>query len=139
MSRMKDIDDIRRDNLRRIEKECGSPSATASLLKMSPAQFANLRDGAKDSRTGKPRGMRKTTAREIEINAGKPVGWLDIDHSAEPAAAVGMNLTPAAQAVVDLVVAADAGKLPAHLFDSLGAALRVWLNQPGVTESGKGD
>lgn len=78
---MKDIDEIRRENLRTIERECGGPAVAASLLDMSPAQFINLRNGAKDSKTGKPRGMRKSTARRIESAAKKPAGWLDIDHS----------------------------------------------------------
>lgn len=79
---MKDIDAIRRENLRLIEKEVGSPTEAAKLFEMTPSQFTNLRDGAKDSKTGKPRGMRKETARRIEVGAGKPPGWLDIDHVA---------------------------------------------------------
>jgi hypothetical protein len=47
---------------------------------MSLAQFSNLRDGAKDSQTGKARGMRKETARRIEEAVGKPSGWLDQVH-----------------------------------------------------------
>jgi phage repressor protein C with HTH and peptisase S24 domain len=77
---MKDIDEIRRDNLRIIEREIGSPSKAAKVIDMSPAQFANLRDGAKDSKTGKPRGMRKDTARRIEKKCGKPSMWLDMAH-----------------------------------------------------------
>lgn len=75
---MNDIDEIRRHNLRQIEAENGGPASAAKLLGMSPSQFANLRDGAKDSKTGRPRGMRKETARRIEIAAGKPTGWLDV-------------------------------------------------------------
>lgn len=78
---MKDIDDIRRDNLKRIEDQFGGPTEAAKALGMSVAQFANLRDGAKDSKTGKPRGMRKETARRIESGASKPAGWLDTDHT----------------------------------------------------------
>ncbi|WP_375592203.1 hypothetical protein [Chitiniphilus eburneus] len=77
---MKDIDQVRRDNLRKIESELGGASLTAKTIGMSLAQFLNLRDGAKDSKTGKPRGMRKDTARKIEAAAHKPTGWLDIDH-----------------------------------------------------------
>lgn len=82
---MKDIDDIRRDNLRLIEEAVGGLAAAAKLVGMSPSQFANLRDGAKDSKTGKPRGMHKSTARRIEAAAGRPQGWLDIDHGESPA------------------------------------------------------
>lgn len=78
---MKDIDEIRRENLRRIEMERGGPSEAARAVNMSTAQFANLRDGAKDSKTGKPRGMRKETARRIEEAAGKSEGWLDQEHT----------------------------------------------------------
>ena len=78
---MRDIDEIRRCNLRRLEEELGGPTVAAGRLGMSLAQFANLRDGAKDSKTGKPRGMRKETARRIELAGEKPVGWLDRDHS----------------------------------------------------------
>ena len=74
---MKDIDEIRRENLRSIELEFGGPAGAAKQLGMSNSQFTNLRDGAKDSKTGKPRGMRKETARKIELAAGKPAGWLD--------------------------------------------------------------
>jgi len=74
---MIDIDEIRRSNLRRLESELSGPAQTAAAVGMSTAQFINLRDGAKDSKTGKPRGMRKETARRIERAAGKPEGWLD--------------------------------------------------------------
>lgn len=72
---MKDIDAIRRDNMRLIEKEAGGTTEAATLCGMSPSQFINLRDGAKDSKTGKQRGMRKETARRIEESAKKPAGW----------------------------------------------------------------
>lgn len=82
MAIMKDIDQIRRDNLKAIEAEYGGPAAAAAVLGMSHSQFTNLRDGARDSKTGRPRGMRASTARNIEERAGKTVGWLDTDHSA---------------------------------------------------------
>lgn len=78
---MKDIDEIRRDNIRLIEQECGGPASAASRIGMSHTQYTNLRNGAKDSKTGNPRGMRKGTARRIEEALNKPMGWLDIDHS----------------------------------------------------------
>ncbi len=88
---MKTIDDIRRENLRQIERESGSPSAAAARLEMSPSQFSNLRDGAKDSKTGKPRGMSSSTARRIEGKAGKPSGWLDQHHGSVDSAAAGTS------------------------------------------------
>ncbi|ASE96027.1 hypothetical protein [Burkholderia cepacia] len=85
---MKDIDEIRRDNLRLIEAEYGGPSAAAAACGMSHSQFTNLRDGAKDSKTGRPRGMRAATARKIEDNLGKAVGWIDTDHSVTTSATI---------------------------------------------------
>lgn len=86
-----DIDEIRRRNIRRLEQQHGAPSL-ASKSGMSLAQFYNLRDGAKDSRTGKRRGMRKETAWRIEDAAGVPRGFLDTpcddQHDAPGAAAV---------------------------------------------------
>lgn len=76
-----DIDEIRRINLKELEKEFGP-----ELYKkagMSPTQFYNLRDGAKDSKTGKPRGMRKQTAWKLEDAAEKPRGYLDKLHGKE--------------------------------------------------------
>lgn len=81
---MKDIDQIRRDNIKALEKEVGSPSVAAKISGMSLAQYSNLRDGAKDSKTGKMRGMRKETAWKFEDSFGKHRGWLDIDHELSP-------------------------------------------------------
>lgn len=78
-----DIDEIRRINLCRLEDEFGA-KAVAESAGMSIAQFYNLRDGAKDSRTGKRRGMRKETAWRFEDGCRKPRGWLDVDNSAQP-------------------------------------------------------
>lgn len=121
---MKDIDEIRRDNLRLIESERGGPSEAAKALGMSAAQFANLRDGAKDSKTGKPRGMRKETARRIEEGAGKPSGWLDIDHSRSAPPTVGRTASapheePSGSGKPDLVITQyeDIGGAMGHGFN----------------------
>ena len=78
-----DIDEIRRVNLKKLWQEMRSALVEASG--MTPAQFYNLRDGAPDSKTGKPRGMRKETARRLEKAAGKPEGYLDVLHQNEAA------------------------------------------------------
>jgi hypothetical protein len=74
---MYDIDEIRRRAMGLLEKEAGGPVAAAKRAGMKYAQWANLRSGALDSKTGKPRGMRKETARKIEVAFGKQDGWLD--------------------------------------------------------------
>lgn len=76
--------------MRLIQHEAGGPTAAAKLVNMSTSQFVQLRDGVPDAKTGKPRGMRKETARKIEKAADKPEGWLDIPHGDDlgPAPAV---------------------------------------------------
>jgi hypothetical protein len=78
---MKDIDEIRRNNIVLLEAEAGSPAQMANRVNMTMAQYLNLRDGARDSRTGKRRGMRKDTAERFDRAGGKEIGWLNIDHS----------------------------------------------------------
>jgi len=74
---MTDIDEIRRCAMKKLEEDAGGPVAAAERAGMSYSQWANLRAGAHDSKTGKRRGMRKETARKIEAAFGKPVGWMD--------------------------------------------------------------
>lgn len=92
MADMKDIDEIRRQNLRQLELDVGGTTEAAKRCDMTLSQFANLRDGAKDSKTGKPRGMRKETARRIESAFGKLSGWLDVEHAG---VATDISTTPA--------------------------------------------
>lgn len=135
---MKDIDEIRRENLRIIERELGGPSEAARCAGMSPSQFANLRDGAKDSRTGKMRGMRKETARKIEKLCKKPNGWLDIlhgngndnetEHPTDDEFALVMQL--------DVSAACGDGKYVDHVVVKGGLAFkRSSLRDFGVSES----
>lgn len=77
------IDDIRRENLERLQKELGSLRALADLLGKDESQVSQWKQGSKNSGTGKPRGMRSETARHIEEKTGKTRGWLDVDHSPE--------------------------------------------------------
>ncbi|TAN29573.1 MAG: hypothetical protein EPN31_06195 [Castellaniella sp.] len=74
---MADIDEARRKAMSLLEREAGGPVAAAKRAGMGYAQWVNLRSGAADSRTGKPRGMRKQTARKIESAFGRDEGWLD--------------------------------------------------------------
>lgn len=132
---MKDIDEIRRENLRAIEAERGGPSEAAKACSMSPAQFINLRDGAKDSKTGKPRGMRKDTARRIEAAAGKPPGWLDIDHSVSPVEEQAVTEQPPniTALLADVLAAVPVSLRPAagKLLDSLASSPR----DPAIRQS----
>lgn len=86
-----DIDEIRRINIKNLEKVHGI--ALAKKANMSPTQFYNLRDGAKDSKTGKPRGMRKETAWKIEDAAGVERGYLDVLHGKQKTEKQSLALT----------------------------------------------
>lgn len=77
-----DIDQVRRSNICALEAAAGSPKIAADKVGMSYAQYVNLRDGAKDARSGKPRAMRKQTAWRFEDAFGMPRGWLDTAHPA---------------------------------------------------------
>jgi hypothetical protein len=131
---MKDIDAIRRENLRLIETDAGGTTEAATLCGMSPSQFANLRDGAKDSKTGKPRGMRKETARRIEAAAGKQPGWLDVDHSlaSQPGAPLSpSNIGPTPSLAQALETVANAlSRVPPEKRQALVAVLSTYAANP---------
>lgn len=80
---MKTIDEIRRENLKALTKDTGGVKASAEKCDMTESQYSNLMHGAKDSKTGKPRGFNNTTARKIECAFGKERGWLDNVHNDE--------------------------------------------------------
>lgn len=84
-----DIDEIRRTNVRRLEAIAGSPKDAADRVGMTYAQYVNTRDGAKEAKTGKQRGMRKETAWRFEDAFGMTRGWLDTDHSPQEGRHVG--------------------------------------------------
>ena len=79
-----DIDELRRINIRTLETRAGSPRAIAEQVGMTYVQYVNTRDGAKEAKTGKRRGMRKETAWRFEDAFGMPRGWLDTDHDSVP-------------------------------------------------------
>ena len=81
---MKQIDDIRRDNLKRLADKVGGIAALAGALKRSDAQVSQWIRGPPHSVTGKPRGMKSVTARWIETTTELPPGWLDQNHEASP-------------------------------------------------------
>ena len=80
---MKFIDDIRRENLGILKEEFGSLSALAKCLERSESQISQWINGSLNSGNNKPRGMRSSTARWIDIKCSKENGWLDVPHDAE--------------------------------------------------------
>ncbi|MGU9992910.1 helix-turn-helix domain-containing protein [Bordetella avium] len=78
------IDELRRANLAKLVEEAGGVGKLADRLERDPSQVSQWLNASKNSGTGRPRGMRSDTCRFIESRMGKPSGWLDTDHSAQP-------------------------------------------------------
>jgi phage repressor protein C with HTH and peptisase S24 domain len=78
---MKTVDEIRRQNILALEAEYGSLTALANHLERSDSQVSQWKKGSINSGTGKQRGMSAATARYIESQTNKGMGWLDADHS----------------------------------------------------------
>lgn len=88
--------------------------ALADALDRSESQVSQWKNGAANSATGKPRGMRSDTARYIETITKKPEGWLDQDPDAEsqrnlePKANVSTG--PSIRSIVPLISSVQAGE-----------------------------
>lgn len=52
----------------------------AAKIGCSASQYSQWMNGSENSGTGKPRGMRPSSARRIEKATGKPEGWMDQWH-----------------------------------------------------------
>ena len=74
---MQTIEEIYRHRLLMLVDEYGSQRKLADKLERSASQVNQWIKGAKDSKTGKPRSLDKSTARYIEQMTGKPEGWMD--------------------------------------------------------------
>lgn len=107
---MKPVDAIRIENLAKLIKQHGGQRKLADDLGKAPAQISQWITQAPNSRTGTPRAMASTSAREIETALGLPHGWMDHEHSevSEAPAPYTRTLPPDKQAIVDLWDALDA-------------------------------
>lgn len=79
-----DINELRRKNLRLLAEEVGGVSKLAELAGREQSQISQWINGSIIAATGKPRGVRSSTLRNFEAAIGKPLNWLDKDHSIEP-------------------------------------------------------
>lgn len=139
MTNMKDIDQIRRENMAVLEQEANGPTAAAARLSWSQSQWSNLRSGAPDSKTGKPRGMRKETARRIEAAFERAQGWLDIDHAEDGSTARRAReaVTPVTLSTAVQSAKSDNAVIIKH-YDTGGAMGDggvILRDQPGLIES----
>ncbi len=129
-----DIDEIRRQNMRHLESLHGAPML-AEKAGMSLSQFYNLRDGAKDSKTGKRRGMRKETAWKIEDAAGVERGYLDSPHIEATELSPPTDDEFALVPQLDIEAACGSGRFTDHAVVKGGLAFkRSSLKEFGVTE-----
>ena len=115
IERMPTIDEIRRQNLTALVKELGGNKPLAERVGVSESQMAQWVNGAKESKTGKARGMRLDSCHRIEDAAGKPRGWLDQSHNAADQVGGGQKTTAA-------VIADLAESMSAHQQEQLLAA-----------------
>ncbi|MGI4717237.1 MAG: S24 family peptidase [Janthinobacterium lividum] len=93
---MSTIELIHRHNLQLLAKEFGGVAAVAAKIGCSSSQYSQWMNGSENSGTGKPRGMRPSSARRIEKATGKPEGWMDREHPGDEASqAFDENVKPA--------------------------------------------
>lgn len=78
---MKKIEDIRRDNLRRLRDELGSVQELAERIGKSQSQVSQWLNASTHSASGKPRTVSSGSCREIEKALGRPDGWMDAEHN----------------------------------------------------------
>lgn len=74
---MQTIDDIRHARLLLLINEYKTQAALARTISKSPAQISQWVNRSPNSKTGKPRVMEGSTAREVEKACAKPTGWMD--------------------------------------------------------------
>lgn len=82
---MKLVTQLRLENLERLVREMGTLEKVAEAAETSGVYLSQLRRGALDLKTGKPRQMGHGMARRLESGCGKTVGWMDVDHDIEGA------------------------------------------------------
>ena len=99
-------DEIRRQNLAVLIAEHGTAASLAGVLERTPAQISQWLNQSKDSKTGKPRGMRSESVRFIEKRCGKERGWMDEPHPPPSNTSKGFVVLPS----FDLKAAAGPGR-----------------------------
>lgn len=132
----------------RDEELAGSTSALANKIGRSASYVSRML--YPEGKAGKKR-IAEDMVEVIESSFGWERGWMDADGPiarARPTAPKQTTSSPtseentlsaAAQTVIALVRAADARGVQPILFDSLSAALRVWINELDRAELAAGD
>lgn len=101
---MSTVDEIRRQKLAELAEQFGGVRRLADKIGRSESQVSQWINAAKDSKTGRPRGMRNDSARFIEQACNKPSGWLDgIVKDTAPPPSQPQELTPFESAVLKAI------------------------------------
>lgn len=74
-------EEFRLENLKALVAEFGSIVAVAERADTAAPYLSQIINRV-PSRTGKPRDVGPDLARKLEAGCDKPIGWMDIDHSA---------------------------------------------------------
>lgn len=82
---MKTVGEIRRENLEWLIERVGKLEAVASAAGTTSVYLSQIRNQAKDNKSGRPREMGSSMARRIEAAYAMPSGWLDVTRTAEDA------------------------------------------------------
>lgn len=74
---MKTIEETRLSRLKIAIEECGGIPLFSKKTDISYAQISQWVNKSPDSKTGKPRTISSSSARNIEVILDKPCGWFD--------------------------------------------------------------
>src|SRR3546814_1506803 len=77
---MKNIDDIRREDLIALRDQHGTEQVLADIMEISPTQISQWINAAIDFKSGKPRNIRSRSCRKMELKLDLASGWMDTDH-----------------------------------------------------------
>ena len=81
MARMKAVSEIRLENLEALVQEAVTAESLAERADLSPVYLSQIRSRTVDRKTGKARNLGDKAARKLEAGMGKPLGWMDAQHS----------------------------------------------------------
>lgn len=89
MADMKDIREIRRDNLLIAKSRLGTYAAVARAAEVSQAYLSQIKNRVLESKTGNPKGMGDDVAERIALALGESKAWMDHEHPEELQGIVG--------------------------------------------------
>tara|TARA_B100001105_G_scaffold255409_2_gene254689 strand:+ start:1233 stop:1781 length:549 start_codon:yes stop_codon:yes gene_type:complete len=124
--------EYRRQALEILINEVGSAERLADLANTNAVYLSQIRNRARDTKTGREREMGSRMARKLEACMGKPAGWMDSPRElAEPMQAVLGGFSPAPAAPIPL---RRINQLPGWPFPDLGPEAFEGLSHNDILE-----